>query len=174
MLCDKCKKNNVSVHIVKIINGEKQELNLCEDCARENNEIDISDTFKFDNTFSFQNILSGLVDYFNQGQKENKPVEAACLTCGTTYGDFKKRGFLGCDSCYKYFNSALTPVIKRVQGNIEHVGKIPLKAGKDIVEKRKLVMLKEELQKSILMEEYEKAAKLRDEIRALQKGEGEV
>lgn len=174
MLCDKCKRNNASVHIVKIINGAKQEVNFCEDCARESNEIDISDTLKFDNTFSFQNILSGLVDYFNQSQSETKPVQVACPACGTTYGDFKKRGFLGCDNCYKYFTTALVPVIKRVQGNIEHVGKIPLKAGKDIVEKKKLMKLKEELQKSILMEEYERAAKLRDEIRELQKNEGEV
>lgn len=173
MLCDKCKKNNASVHIVKIINGDKQELNLCEDCARQNNEIDITDTFKFDNTFSFQNILSGLVDYFNQGQNGNKPTQASCPICGTTYSDFKKRGLLGCDNCYRYFNSDLIPVIKRVQGNTEHIGKVPLKAGKDIVEKRRLIKLKEELQKAILMEEYEKAAKLRDEIRALQKNEGE-
>lgn len=174
MQCDNCKKNNASVHIVKIINGDRQEVNLCEECARDAKEIGIGETLKFDNTFSFQNILSGLVDYFNQSQKETRGVEVACPSCGTTYGDFKKKGFLGCDNCYEYFNSALIPVIRRVQGNIEHVGKVPLKTEKDIIEKRKLIKLKEELQRAILMEEYEKAAKLRDEIRELQRNESEV
>jgi protein arginine kinase activator len=49
-----------------------------------------------------------------------------------------------------------------------------LKAGRNIAEQRKLVKLKEELQKAILLEEYEKAARLRDEIRDIQKSEGDM
>ena len=65
------------------------------------------------------------------------------------------------------------PVVRRVQGNVEHTGKIPVRAGKDILGKRRLNHLKE-LQKAILMEEYERAAELRDKIRELQKSEGEI
>ncbi|MDP4088518.1 MAG: UvrB/UvrC motif-containing protein [Bacillota bacterium] len=174
MLCDRCRKNEASVHIVKIINGARQESNLCEACARQSNEIEISDTMKFGSPFTFQNILSGLVDYLNVSPQGTKPVEAACPKCGTTYGEFKQTGFLGCDGCYKYFNTALEAVVRRVQGNSEHIGKVPLKSAKELVEKKRLIKLKEELQKAILMEEYEKAAELRDEIRDIQKSEGEV
>ena len=45
------------------------------------------------------------------------------------------------------------PVVRRVQGNVEHLGKIPARTGKDIAGKRRLRSLKEELQKAILMEE---------------------
>ena len=34
MYCDKCKTNIATVHIVKVINGVKQEFNLCQDCAK--------------------------------------------------------------------------------------------------------------------------------------------
>jgi len=37
------------------------------------------------------------------------------------------------------------------------------------MERKKMLSLKEDLQKSILAEEYEKAAMLRDEIKALKK-----
>lgn len=174
MLCDRCKKNNATVHIVKIINDTKQEIKLCEDCAKQSNEIDIGDTMKFGNPFTFQSILSGFVDYLNQTPKGIRQVEATCPTCDITYGEFKQKGLLGCDNCYSYFSSALIPVIKRVQGNVEHTGKIPVKAAKNIIEKKRLIKLKEELQKAILMEEYEEAAKLRDEIREIQKSEGEM
>lgn len=174
MLCDMCRKNDASVHIVKIINGKKQELNLCEACARKSNEIGISDTMNFGSPFSFQNILSGLVDYLNQSPQGTRLAEAACPKCGTTYTEFKQSGFLGCDDCYRYFYSALEPVIRRVQGNIGHIGKVPLKSERELVEKKRLIKLKEELQKAVLMEEYEKAARLRDEIREIQKAEGEI
>ncbi len=174
MLCDRCRKNDASVHIVKIINGEKQELNLCETCAHQANEIGISDTIKFGNPFSFQNILSGLVDYLNISPQGMRTLETACPKCGTTYAEFKQTGYLGCDECYNYFNTALEAVVRRVQGNSEHIGKVPLKSEKELVDKRKLFKLKEELQKAVLMEEYEKAAKLRDEIRVIQSSEGEV
>ena len=39
MLCERCKKNNANVHITKVINGEKQELNVCNKCASEMGDI---------------------------------------------------------------------------------------------------------------------------------------
>ncbi|NLZ48125.1 MAG: excinuclease [Clostridiales bacterium] len=174
MYCDKCKTNIATVHIVKVINGVKQEFNLCQDCAKESKEIDLGESLSFHNSFSFQNILSGLMDYFDQSHRTSTAREAMCPTCGTTYGEFKKTGVLGCNNCYSYFNSVIMPVVRRVQGNVEHTGKIPVRAGKDILGKRRLNHLKEELQKAILMEEYERAAELRDKIRELQKSEGEI
>ncbi|MDT8715785.1 UvrB/UvrC motif-containing protein [Clostridium sp. 19966] len=174
MFCDRCKKNNATVHVVKIVNGVKEELNLCEDCAREANGYEFGDLTPFANSFSFQNVFSGLIDYMNQSSQNSRQVEMTCPHCGTTYGEFKKKGLMGCDKCYEYFSSTLIPVIKSVQGSLEHVGKMPSKAGENIAGKRKLIKLKEELQKAILLEEYEKAAAIRDQIKEFTKKEGEV
>lgn len=173
MLCEICKQNEATVFITKIINESKQELRICEKCAKESEGLNISGDMTFSTPFSFQNILSGLMDYISQSQptQEHKIADPVCSNCGTTYSDFKKSGLLGCSNCYKQFNSTLKPVIKRVQGNTEHVGKIPQKSGKDILERRKLNKLKEELQKAIASEEYENAAKIRDMIRQLQNEE---
>lgn len=169
MICDICKKNKASMHLTKIINNNKQELNICEDCAREMDGLNFTGNASLSNPFYFQNILGGIMDYVNQSAQSVKKSDLVCENCKTTYSDFRKQGLLGCSECYKYFNSTMMPVIKRVQGNIEHVGKIPNKSGKDLMQKKKLIELKEDLQKAIAHEEYEKAAEIRDMIRQIQK-----
>lgn len=169
MFCDICKKNEATVHLTKIINGVKQELNICEKCAKEAEGID--GQISFGTPFSFQNLLSGIMDYMSYPTGVTKATEVICKNCGTSYSDFKKTGLLGCSECYRTFESTLEPVIKRVQGHVEHTGKLPKKMGKDIIERKKLLKLKEDLQKAIAAEEYERAAQIRDTIKSLQSGE---
>lgn len=163
MMCESCGKNEAHVHLTKIINGAKQELNICENCAK---ELDA-----FQSPFSFQNILSGIMEYMSPTTQIAKSYEIVCENCGTTYNDFKKYGLLGCSECYKSFAPYINTVVKRVQGNTEHIGKIPKKLGKGIIEKRRLASLKEDLQKAIANEEFEIAAQLRDKIKSFQEGE---
>ena len=174
MICERCKKNEATVHITKIMNGIKHETKLCEKCAKETENLNLNfggDLKLPDAAFSFQNILSGLMDYINQAPQSTTRSELTCKSCGTTYSEFRNNGILGCSDCYENFNSTLMPVVKRVQGNLEHIGKLPQKSGRGIMEKKRLLQLREELQRAIASEEYEKAAELRDKIRELQKGE---
>lgn len=172
MLCESCKKNEASVHVTKIVNGVKQEFDLCEKCARDFGELNFTGQIDLPTPFTFQSILSGLMDYINlSSDKSQKAFDIICPKCGTTYSEFKKNGLVGCSECYNSFKSTLLPIIKRVQGNIEHNGKVPVKAGKDIIEKRRILKLKEELQEAVAKEEYERAAEIRDIIKGIQKNE---
>jgi protein arginine kinase activator len=173
MLCDKCKTNPAAVRIVKIVNGVKQELNICESCAKSSQEFGMPGDMKMQAPFTFQNVLSGLVDYINQSSNTPRSTEVVCSKCGMSYSEFKKMGLMGCGECYKNFSQFITPVIKRVQGNPEHIGKVPIKSGKEIMEKKQMEALREQLQKAIISEEYEKAAELRDKIRELQSNDKE-
>lgn len=168
MLCDLCEKNEATVHITKILNGNKKELNLCEKCAKEKGELTFYSPIDISSSFSFQNILSGIMDHMSNVGQNQKNSYIYCKNCGTTYSEFKQRGLAGCSECYKNFSETIKPIIKRVQGNIEHTGKIPNKLGKHIIQKKKLLKLKEDLQKAISAEEYEKAAEIRDMIRKIQ------
>jgi protein arginine kinase activator len=173
MNCEICGKNQANVHIVKIANGIKQHMNICDKCAVESDELNLSATMVMPGDISFQNVLSGIMNYISQPIQSTLKEEYVCADCGTKYENFKENGLLGCSECYKYFNIAITPVIKRVQGNLEHRGKIPQKSGKELIEKRNLQILKEELQRAIEVEEYERAAEIRDSIREIQKADGE-
>lgn len=166
MLCDVCKKNSASVHITKVINGEKQEINVCEVCAKDVEGFNIISDFGIMTDFNFSNILGGLMDYINN-TTSRRIEEVSCKNCGMTLSEFKQTGVLGCGECYKNLQATVSSVVNRVQGRAEHKGKIPKKLGKEIINRRYILKLKEELQKAIIEENFEKAAELRDEIRKL-------
>ena len=167
MICDVCKKNNATVHLTQIINGIKKEYNLCENCAKEINTISFLPDINIGKDFSFQNVLSGLIDYINGNSYKVEEKDVVCKNCGMSYKEFKDNGLLGCSKCYSEFKEFLNPMIKRLQGSTEHIGKMPKKTSSGIIQKKKLLKLKEELNKAVAIEEYEKAAEIRDKIKEL-------
>lgn len=168
MLCERCKKNDAIYHITKIMDNNKQQLNLCEKCAMESGEFGIMGKLDFNSPLAFQNLISGIMEYISVPGEVEKIQELKCNNCGTTYREFKKQGYLGCSECYINFEKEIKPVIKRVQGNLNHTGKIPKRKGKDIISKIEIDNLKHQLKKAIESEEYEKAAEIRDEIKKIQ------
>lgn len=159
MLCERCKKNHATYHVTKIINNKKTDLHLCEQCAREMKETS--------SAFPIQNILSELMGYISQNQEIEKQYETRCSNCGTYYSEFKKGGLLGCSECYSSFGDELGPVLRRVQGNVKHVGKIP-GSRKTRIDRNEMDGLRIMLQKAIENEEYEDAARIRDKIKEIQ------
>ena len=94
--------------------------------------------------------------------------EKKCPVCGSTYSDIAESGKVGCPACYETFGDELSHLIQSVHGTTTHTGNVPSRhrAKKERDEKRKT--LRRELDEAIKAEEYERAAKLRDEIRALE------
>lgn len=77
---------------------------------------------------------------------------------------------MGCDKCYAQFKDRLLPLLKRVQGNTRHSGKLPRRVGDGLRTKRELERLQEELERAVKAEEYEKAVVLRDKIKSIKEG----
>lgn len=167
MLCERCNKNLATIHVLKIVNGKKKQLMLCEKCANIISDVPLAATFDEVEGFSFQKLLGGLVNYINSSNDSTEKIDIICSNCNTSYNDFKKTGYLGCSECYTNFYKNIISVIKKVHVDIEHIGKVPKQCGEYVVEKRKIARLKEELQKVVLVEEYERAAELRDEIKMI-------
>lgn len=166
MECQECHMRPATLHFTKIINGDKVEYHLCEQCAMEKGHM-----MAASNTFTIHDLLSGLLNFDQAlGSTQEKKVKVLeCPKCGLTYSQFKDTGKFGCEECYRTFNEKLDPVFRRVHsGNTSHKGKIPKRAGQDLNEKKRVAQLKEELQRFIQEEEFEKAAEIRDEIRALE------
>lgn len=170
MQCDECGKRPATVHITKIENGKKTERHLCEQCAVENNALSIN------TTFSINDILTGLMNTGNVlPLKKDMAKELKCEVCGLSYSRFKETGRFGCSHCYEVFGDRLDPLFKKLHGNTGHIGKIPNRAGGRIRLAREIDKLKQELNAAISSEEYERAAEIRDRIRALSsKEQGEL
>ncbi|MCL2081817.1 MAG: UvrB/UvrC motif-containing protein [Oscillospiraceae bacterium] len=90
-----------------------------------------------------------------------------CPGCGTTLAAIGKNGKLGCAKCYEHFQERLSSYIRRIHGPGVHSGSIPKSAGDELVIRRKLDSLRDELASAIEAQEFEACARLRDEINAL-------
>ncbi|MDR1687714.1 MAG: UvrB/UvrC motif-containing protein [Clostridiales bacterium] len=163
MLCEKCNLNNATVHLKQTVNGETKDIYLCASCAGEG-ELGIS----------FNNLLQSFLESFfgQQGgvayeSKTHTPQGRAvkCASCGTSYDDFKKSGKLGCANCYSSFKNELEFIIKNIQGSNVHEGKFPKRSGQEFIQKREVERLRAELRRAIDEEQFETAAKIRDEIK---------
>lgn len=165
MICQECGKRPATLHFTKIVNGEKTEFHICEPCAREKGEM-IPGT---SNGFSIHNLLSGLLDFEPSSVSTMKQQTVRCEHCGLTYSQFSKIGRFGCGDCYKSFAEKLDPLFKRVHGNTIHVGKVPKRTGGLIQYKREIEKLKKDMMVRIEQEEFEQAAKIRDQIREIEK-----
>lgn len=165
MLCEKCKKNEAKINLVKMVNGEKYEIWLCENCARNISDIPFLNSISKETELQFQGILTGLLSNIGMPATEK---ELVCNNCGLTYEDFKKNGKLGCSDCYRVFSKVLQPIIKSIHNGTKHIGKMPKSNGKELAQRRTLKSLKEQLQKLIVSEEYERAAIVRDKIKELE------
>lgn len=172
MNCDRCGKEGATVHIVKVVKGQKVETWLCNECAKEDQELGMLKSLSV-GEISVDDMINGLVDYINEINVSAPALKKnlQCGNCGMTYTEFKKKGILGCSECYKAFSENLVPQIEELQGSSEHVGMIPKRIGKKIIFNKKIKELNEKLKEYVKTEEYEKAALLRDEIKVLQEKE---
>lgn len=164
MLCDICHKSVATVHLTEIIDEQMAELHLCENCARQK-------SMEMEQQFGLADLLAGLSSFGEQIEAQGV-MKLKCRLCGMSYENFKKMGRLGCSECYESFKPYLKPLLKKIHGSSQHIGKsLAKKAFVSKVSKVKLSqldVLKNKLQVAIQKEEFEEAAKLRDKIKGLQ------
>ena len=165
MICQECQKEMATVHITKIINGRKTELHLCRRCARAHDELD----FSFEPQFSLHNLLGSLLGENMRGSREALGrAKVQCPSCDLTFSQFSQIGRLGCSGCFAAFNEQLAPLLRRIHGSSRHTGKVPRRSQGAVRFARELERLREELKLKIQKEEFEKAAELRDRVKAME------
>ena len=184
MLCERCRIREANIKYTEIINGVKNEHNLCSQCAKEMDFTGYSAIF--DGEFPLGKLLSGLLGIGGEeDQEEDKMSQVVCPTCGTSYEEFVKNSRFGCLDCYSVFDLLMSDSIKKLQGGDTHVGKHPkyqkmhpasqmMKSQEDSQEKSskdQIDLLKARLAAAISDEEYELAAQYRDQIKELLKEE---
>ena len=159
MLCDICKKNVATVHLTQMVEGKTKKVDLCEACSKEKGVDDPTG-------FSLADLLLGL-GAAQEIEQASAGGEIKCPHCGFTQADFKKAGRLGCSECYKVFAEGLESLLKTMHKGTKHVGKVPqvFRQSQDLADKLK--SLQKKLEKAISNEDFETAATLRDEVKAL-------
>jgi protein arginine kinase activator len=168
MRCELCQENPASVYVTDLTptpetpHGELGEISLrhmCSSCAADLNLPH--------GPVPGQNkaMLFKLLQKTAKASKQ--PVGPIC-SCGMTLHELRAQGRLGCQECYQVFRPHLVPLFLRMHQATEHTGRAP---GTDVAQVERTVRiekLRERMDMAIREEEYEDAARLRDELTQLE------
>lgn len=172
--------------------GKKLERHLCEQCARQQG-VSVGGV---GGATPITQLLTQFITAPGQGapkpapggQAQAKPTNM-CPSCGLGYAQFRNNGLLGCPDCYVAFEGQLAPLLARAhEGGTHHTGKraqrlrnqpetarpassaaTPNKADDAEAEFRsKVAATRRRLNEAVAAEQYELAAKLRDELAGLE------
>ena len=161
MKCDNCNTKAATVHLTEIKGGKKIEKHLCEQCAAQNEGLPVKSSH-----MPINELLTNFVMAHSGLQKD---TGTSCEHCGITWAEFRQSGLLGCQHDYVLFEKDLTPLLKRAhEDQTHHVGKVPTRRGGTGVPVKRQVdvtRLRKELAKAVEAEDYERAARLRDQIK---------
>lgn len=171
MKCEGCDKRQATVHLTEIVNKKKRELHLCEECAREKGitikafVADLSEKLEPPVAAKLPAALGALEKVAHGALQRVEDLSGiACPVCGLTFAEFRASGRLGCANDYAAFRRGLVPLLDKIHGSVEHKGKVPAHVNERLERQRRVAELRQLLNQAIQREEYEKAAKLRDEI----------
>jgi protein arginine kinase activator len=154
MKCQRCSKA-ATLHITEVT-GDAQfdELHLCEECA--------------------QKYLQPQANGTKSGESVTEPDELAalnqreCPQCGIKFVEFRNTGRLGCSHDYEAFREELLPLLENIHGETRHVGKTPRRQPRASQVRNELAQLRKQLQSAVTRENYEEAARIRDQIKQLE------
>ena len=116
----------------------------------------------------------GLADSVMAAGSASSPVGEvgeACPGCGFTKSKFQQTGRLGCSQCYLTFSDEILSRLGPMHRGLRHFGKHPEGFEGDAFSERLLQECKARLEDAVTAENYEEAARIRDEIRQMEEGQ---
>lgn len=182
MKCDLC-DNEATVHEVSVQGGRQVDRHFCERCAASRGLAVRPPTTM--QQIVIQAVMTPGAAAAPEGATTGAPA-GACDSCGQTFSQFRQSGLMGCPRCYAAFEGQLGPLLSRAhEGGTHHVGKSPRSAagGKTPPAttsdpasaqsaapgtRARAAALRKQLSEAVAAEQYERAAALRDELRALE------
>lgn len=179
MLCEDCGKKKATCQYTEIQSLESKNKktvhNLCKECAEKRSGGGVLMSASLD-------IGHFLAEIVQEGSDEGDISKGmACPYCDCTYREFGEEGWLGCSDCYTAFESEISVLLKKIHSGVVHTGKVPKRAETSSSgalppakerpripdPQRRISELEKELSTAVSDENFERAARLRDQIATL-------
>ena len=158
--CQECGLKEAVVHLTQVVNNKMSVVHLCDDCAAAKG---------LDTSPGPVSPLTNFIAQMGGAPPAPRGPQERCPFCGLSYADFKEVGRLGCPECWSTFQDPLEKLTRRIHGSTRHVGKVYLPPDPSATEvQKRLEGLRNRLVRAVDAEDFERAAKLRDQIRALE------
>jgi len=160
MLCEECGKNQATVSITVTTGSGTKTRRLCPECMKKM-EFNLA---KGD----IQSFLSSVLSVLGNEKKAEAPA-IVCSSCGLSFAEFEHTGRLGCAQCYRDFAQQLKPSLQKIHGRTQHAGRKPKAYVPDPRDELNQQMneLRKQMDEAVAAENFEEAARLRDELRTL-------
>jgi protein arginine kinase activator len=156
MKCQACSER-ATVHLTDIVNGQKRELHLCQECAEKQQLVKHQE-------LNLPVILQALLGQ-HLGAPADELARLTCPACGIKYMEFRAEGRLGCPRDYDVFRLGLEPLLQKIHRAGRHVGKTPRRPPLTKQLEADLLDLRRQLWAAVEAEAYEEAARIRDQLR---------
>ncbi len=169
MVCQNCGKAQATTHIKRVVNGDTTEHHLCAQCA---GDLGYTDMFSGFAPLSLSDFFGDLLG--DAGRKSIGTKVVRCPKCGNSFNDIVRDSQVGCAECYRIFFDKLAPSLERIHGRAVHSGKkidVIREEKSEPTMEEQIASLKAKLTEAVEKQEFELAAKLRDEIKELEGGE---
>jgi protein arginine kinase activator len=180
LICTACQKAPATTKIMDVASGNKvnAEQHLCSRCAEALGLVAPKVQLKMS-----PEMLEDLLGTIKE-KSSGRGHRDACPGCGMTPIEFKQKGRFGCPRCYEAFRADIVPLLQRVHEAQSHRGRLPAgmaaSAPADVQPRSPraaaagdpLARLRRQLEDAISKENFEEAARLRDELRRAEKGDG--
>jgi protein arginine kinase activator len=161
MLCQICHSAEATVCLIETINNKHTTLNICENCAQKKHLAEMLAK----PALAVHELLVSILQL--EGPISPSETDRQCPACGVTFTKFKQIGRLGCAECYNTFRDNLLPLFRQFHQAEEHRGRNP-RAVLPTVLPAERADLQDQLHQAIQGEQFEHAARLRDQIRTLE------
>jgi protein arginine kinase activator len=168
MKCQKCAKP-ATFHITDIVEkGNHREYHFCDEHARQH----LAPPEEAQEP-TMSEIAKKLIVSAPGALREPSPADKqVCPVCQITFLEFRNSGRLGCPYDYEVFRDELMPLLENIHGETRHSGKVPRRAPRNTQQQTTLIQLRNELKRAVAAEDYEAAARLRDQIKAIEQEQG--
>lgn len=164
MLCQKCHKNVATARYAEVVDGQVTEQQLCAECLlRHQHDSAIG--------FELAGPTPGLHRHASKEAEEEPPGAAkTCPGCGLSFATIHEKARVGCPACYESFGRQIESILEGLHRALQHKGKLA-RVEDSRTRLRADLQAKRALLRSVLRaENYEEAARLRDEIRGIEEG----
>ena len=154
MKCDLCKKK-ASVFYTQVVDGDMTKSSWCASCAEKQGVTDPAGL----------HLLNLLAEEQGETSEDDFSSTEECPKCGFTLEDLQKIGRLGCPKCYQNFRQILAPRIEGMHRGAIHHGRVPQGMALKQQANEQVEELEAMLSLAVADEDFEEAARLRDEIK---------
>jgi protein arginine kinase activator len=181
--CQLCSKRPATTHLTELdpFTGQRQELHICATCIQrlnlklESGPPPIAEILgmKPDDVSS---VKMKAIPNIN-APAAHKP-DSVCPHCGLAFGEFGSGKLFGCAHDYGAFGEKIEALLQNYHGSARHVGRVPgsttptnsidhAQAAHDEALSDRRARLDAALRDAVVSENYENAAKIRDELKRL-------